>query len=1475
MASIIITGTGTPLQVPTGTVVTIQATPSGAASYLWEFIDVPDGSLAAFDNAAAETTVFTVDISGSYLIRVTVGGTDIEQAIVASPVVTAQGSVRVPAAGETFEADGLKGWARAMQFIAGHAIDAYNLVTAGGTSTWKAPVQLSSVTGENVGPLTANSGQYPLSLDGVAVVAGQRVLLQHQTDPIENGIYVYADGGSEFTLTRASDFGAGAAAGGAAIQVLEGNLHAGKQYTQTTRTAIVGTDALVFQSIGRGAPVTEIKAIAQDPWLEGYNTEQCQLGDLVKNTISGEIYRLVDEAQIGASAGWEKTTLESEVAQAQADAVGSIDVHSDVDLTGVSEDDTLAYSTGVFTAVKNNLTAVAAPTATDDSAAGYRVGSMWHEVGVAIYRCVSASPGAAIWIDLTAGGVTVYATEALLLAASAPVGSLAYATDSNRFYALESILNGGTGWKHQPESVLARENKFLGASGSFPGGQLIASGPPTTFTYSEEGEQLVMSMPAAGGSAIAAFPHRRRITDYSVTRSRVRIALPRNLEGVLQLIFPISDSDPSGVSLINLGTRALTSVLNLIITADGAQAVQSSGTNVYVFNLPGGAPEQPGQPMVDPTGANDYHSPVDGDFVDVTQEIVAQGNNYIVTMFVGDNVFARGVFPRAALYSPSRRFIVSNPTGAFTIGETVTSNAASPVSGVVEELHTSLAVNTEFTAGVPPVATDVIFNKTTGLVVGTLTRVTNYGGPQQMLIFATTSNPVTSGDALGILKSQGTCALSATANPDTLTDAGATFITDGVLAGSEVTITGSGAGNDGTYTVGNVLSETVLEFTDGTIPADEGSVSYAVHTSNNNAVTDLEDIVQMLVSGIAEDTITNAGSIINLAETLTGGTSGQSGTVSFIDSSADVVDASMFVQIQSQAQVAPAAVTVDDISWVTSDESAQAVYSRGIIPVGPISPLITTAANTAGVEGQYLYDPLTQKNYVYQTDRYVEQVGATVTQNQVKVGGVGADYATVGLAVAAGKADILLDVTGVPGVFETADIDLNGLAADMPLRIEIIGGISGSWNLQTYKIINASGHAITIEGVAHNAVVRYNYPTAGVVIDTCRSLTLRSLYIWNESTVSDTPFANDPNGFLTGDREILLEDCHAFLAGNVVLETQTDGVCSLTASPDTFTSALATFITNGVTVGDVLELYTGANTGFYQVTNVVSETVIEVADGSFAGGDESGVSYNLHKHMDNMFLNSDFVTARNLSIQLGSHGNTNIFGPTETTLDIKGFKTTMGSQQFCTSGPISGVILDYSSFYVSGRFWLEPTGVFSLIHNDMGTGSIAGNGANLDLDWDVLSHLVTDKAVVRDVVQSGTKTASKRWIAHASVFQQSPLYMYGYESFTDCVFNDIEIPDTVKGVQIRGGQTSTLVVAGQLFSVIGLQLLSTVSTALWIKATASTGTVNDCLVGNGVPASGSGIQIDLGAVLCSVHNNVADVLLDNSAGGLGATTIVY
>ena len=96
----------------------------------------------------------------------------------------------------------------------------------------KAPCRVSSDVN-----LTLSGTQ---TVDGVSLSVGDRVLVNGQTDPVENGIYLVGDGAWQ----RARDFdGAWDSAKGAMVRVNEGT--GAGLYTQAT-DAIIGTDNISF-----------------------------------------------------------------------------------------------------------------------------------------------------------------------------------------------------------------------------------------------------------------------------------------------------------------------------------------------------------------------------------------------------------------------------------------------------------------------------------------------------------------------------------------------------------------------------------------------------------------------------------------------------------------------------------------------------------------------------------------------------------------------------------------------------------------------------------------------------------------------------------------------------------------------------------------------------------------------------------------------------------------------------------------------------------------------------------------------------------------------------------------------------------------------------------------------------------------------------------------------------------------------------
>lgn len=93
----------------------------------------------------------------------------------------------------------------------------------------------------------------PQTIDGVSVIAGDRVLVKNQTTTSENGIYVVGAG----AWTRATDFDAAGEADAAATYVMQGTTLADTVWTVTTDPPItIGTTGLTWAQIAGPGSVT-------------------------------------------------------------------------------------------------------------------------------------------------------------------------------------------------------------------------------------------------------------------------------------------------------------------------------------------------------------------------------------------------------------------------------------------------------------------------------------------------------------------------------------------------------------------------------------------------------------------------------------------------------------------------------------------------------------------------------------------------------------------------------------------------------------------------------------------------------------------------------------------------------------------------------------------------------------------------------------------------------------------------------------------------------------------------------------------------------------------------------------------------------------------------------------------------------------------------------------------------------------------
>ena len=110
---------------------------------------------------------------------------------------------------------------------------------------WKDPVRAATTAN-----ITLSGAQ---TIDGVSVIAGDRVLVKDQTTASANGIYVAASG----AWNRAADFDAASELVGATVFVSEGTASGNTTWNMTTDGPItIDTTALAWTKTGGGASYT-------------------------------------------------------------------------------------------------------------------------------------------------------------------------------------------------------------------------------------------------------------------------------------------------------------------------------------------------------------------------------------------------------------------------------------------------------------------------------------------------------------------------------------------------------------------------------------------------------------------------------------------------------------------------------------------------------------------------------------------------------------------------------------------------------------------------------------------------------------------------------------------------------------------------------------------------------------------------------------------------------------------------------------------------------------------------------------------------------------------------------------------------------------------------------------------------------------------------------------------------------------------
>jgi len=207
--------------------------------------------------------------NGSAIIESATTSTEIEYLSGVSSAIQTQMNARLLKAGDTMTGDLILNADPTLAL--GAATKAYVDAVSNGLK-WKAPVRAAT---------TANiTLSAPQTIDGIAVIAADRVLVKNQSTASDNGIYLVAAG----AWTRSLDGDTFTELNGAVALVQEGTVNADKGFQQTAELASLASNQVWTQNFGAGLTQADEVTLT----LSG-STYSIKIGgiDLAGNKVTG------------------------------------------------------------------------------------------------------------------------------------------------------------------------------------------------------------------------------------------------------------------------------------------------------------------------------------------------------------------------------------------------------------------------------------------------------------------------------------------------------------------------------------------------------------------------------------------------------------------------------------------------------------------------------------------------------------------------------------------------------------------------------------------------------------------------------------------------------------------------------------------------------------------------------------------------------------------------------------------------------------------------------------------------------------------------------------------------------------------------------------------------------------------------------------------------------------------------------------
>jgi hypothetical protein len=141
------------------------------------------------------------------------------------------------------------------------------------------------------GNIDLSSSTDPNPVDGYTLSDGERILLKHQDDATENGIYDVVTATDPTTWVRSSDFDTTEEANQGAFTYVENGSHSDESYVQLTKDPVLGTDPLEFSLFSRAGELTAGNQLSKDGSTFNVSTDPQfnSVNDSSGNTMLGGV----------------------------------------------------------------------------------------------------------------------------------------------------------------------------------------------------------------------------------------------------------------------------------------------------------------------------------------------------------------------------------------------------------------------------------------------------------------------------------------------------------------------------------------------------------------------------------------------------------------------------------------------------------------------------------------------------------------------------------------------------------------------------------------------------------------------------------------------------------------------------------------------------------------------------------------------------------------------------------------------------------------------------------------------------------------------------------------------------------------------------------------------------------------------------------------------------------------------------------